>query len=113
MRGRPVQDEFQWNRRSTSGGRLGRCSCWYVWFGPIPLLSKGGAGAQRPGWSVQSRVATLQMSAKRSLLIGTFVFEQTAPALATRGLPRLTKAGNGLSYFGQHSLFEEGCPRPQ
>jgi diadenylate cyclase len=27
-------------------------------------------------------------------LIGTFVFEQTAPALAVRGHPRLTKAGN-------------------
>ena len=34
------------------------------------------------------------MPAKRSLLIGTFVFEQTAPALASRGHPRLTKAGN-------------------
>ena len=34
------------------------------------------------------------MSAKRTLLIGTFVFEQTAPALAARGHPRLTKAGN-------------------
>jgi hypothetical protein len=34
------------------------------------------------------------MSAKRSLLTGTFVFEQTAPALAARGHPRLTKAGN-------------------
>jgi hypothetical protein len=30
------------------------------------------------------------MPAKRSLLIGTFVFEQTAPALAPRGHPRLT-----------------------
>ena len=34
--------------------------------------------------------------AKRSLLIGTVVFEQTAPALATRGHPRLTQAGNGV-----------------
>jgi hypothetical protein len=33
---------------------------------------------------------TLKMPAERSLLIGTFVFEQTAPALATRGHPRLT-----------------------
>jgi hypothetical protein len=32
--------------------------------------------------------------AKRSLLIGTFGLEQTAPALAARGHPRLTKAGN-------------------
>jgi hypothetical protein len=44
--------------------------------------------------TVQRREATLSMPAKRSLLIGTFVFEQTAPALATRGHPRLTKAGN-------------------
>ena len=35
------------------------------------------------------------------LLIGTFVFEQTAPALATRGHPRLTKAGNGQSSVGK------------
>ena len=39
------------------------------------------------------------MPAKRSLLIGTFVFEQTAPAFATRKHPRLTKAGNILRSF--------------
>jgi hypothetical protein len=43
----------------------------------------------------QARGVGVVEVAKRPLLIGTFVFEQTAPALATRGHPRLTKAGNG------------------
>jgi hypothetical protein len=61
------------------------------------LLSK--EGKQRNGGVVQSRAATLLMLVKRSLFIGTFVFEQTAPALAARGHPRLTKAGNRQSWL--------------
>jgi hypothetical protein len=37
---------------------------------PFPSLSKEGRARSAWGWSVQSRVATLQISAKRSILIG-------------------------------------------
>src|SRR5947209_19127930 len=82
-----------------------------MWFLGSPLLSKEGSRAAA-GWSVQSPAQRLFIDAraKRSLLIGTFVFEQilmfrpigltlrAAPALATRRLPRLTKAGNTSPY---------------
>jgi hypothetical protein len=42
---------------------------------------------EAPGWSVQSREATSQLPAKRTLLIGTFDFEQTAPASLREGIP--------------------------
>ena len=72
-----------------------------------PLLSKEGS-REAAGWSVQSREATIDAREALLLLIGTVVFEQTAPALAMRGHPRLTKAGNNFANFGQHSLSKEG-----
>ena len=65
--------------------------------GAIPLLSKEGCLREaQTGWSVQSPAQPLLIDAREAhLLIGTFAFEQTAPALAARGHPRLTKAGNG------------------
>jgi hypothetical protein len=48
-----------------------------------PLLSKEGS-REAAGWSVQSRAATIDAREALLLLIGTVVFEQTAPALAMR-----------------------------
>src|SRR5262249_41109591 len=73
------------------------CGCG---FGAIPLQSKEGCLREaQTGWSVQSAAHSLYKIAKRTLLIGTFDFEQTAPVLAARGHPRLTKAGNGTANF--------------
>src|SRR5580765_3883019 len=64
------------------------------------------------------------MLAKRTLLIGTLVFEQSlvfrpigltlraAPALAARGHPRLTKAGNGSHVIMSNSPCGHGYALP-
>jgi hypothetical protein len=70
--------------------RVGRCGS-----ARFPsLVRRGGRAAP---WVVCSKSRSHLTDVRAALLlIGTFGFEQTAPALATRGHPRLTKAGNGL-----------------
>jgi hypothetical protein len=70
------------------GGRCGSA--------PFPSLVRRGAAKRRGGlFKVAKHPYIIE---QRSLLIGTFVFEQTAPALAARWHPRLTKAGNGKGH---------------
>src|SRR5690242_14330070 len=68
----------------------------------FPSLVRRGSRAAA-GWSVQSPAKRLLIDAREAhlIVIGTFVLEQTAPALATRGHPRLTKAGNRSSHIHQ------------
>ena len=79
--------------RTTPHKSLARYSLERVWFGAIPLLSKEGCLREaQTGWSVQSPAQPLLIDGREAhLLIGTFAFEQTAPALAARGHPRLTR----------------------
>ena len=70
----------------------------------IPLLSK--EGQPRSGGVVCSKRRSHLIDAREALLllIGTVVFEQTAPALAMRGHPRLTKAGNNFANLSRKCL---------
>ena len=69
----------------------------------LVLLSIEGS-REAAGWSVQSREATIDAREALLLLIGTVGFEQTAPALAMRGHPRLTKAGNNFANLSRKCL---------
>ena len=82
---------------------VGRCGS-----APFPSLVRRG-GRAAPGVVCSKSRSHLTDVAKRSLLIGTFVFEQTAPASLRDGIPALLRRGMGrVTLVGQHSLGEEG-----
>ena len=93
-----------------------------MWFGKRCLHSppeSGGVPSRSEGGAVCSKTRSDLMDIREALLIDRCatriskrmlrVFEQTAPALASRGHPRLTQAGNADTLTAAPILVLDGA----